>query len=79
MIIKTVSKLLKGKALTLQQFTDRLNNHSRSLGSLELIIANVDTKILFYEGTYSTWIDPQFLVEFECYCIVYSSPIFGFW
>jgi hypothetical protein len=79
MIIKRVSKLLKGKALTLQQFTDRLNNHSRSLGSLELIIANVDTKILFYEGTYSTWIDPQFLVEFECYYIVYSSPIFGFW
>ena len=25
-------------ALTLQQSTDRLNNHSRSLGSLELII-----------------------------------------
>jgi hypothetical protein len=27
----------KCSKLTLQQFTDRLNNHNRSLGSLELI------------------------------------------
>ena len=32
---QTVSNLLKGERFTLQQFTDRLNKHSQSLGSLE--------------------------------------------
>jgi hypothetical protein len=44
---------VRTKALTLQQFTDRLNNHSRSLGSWELIICAHNVPIYFHKDWYS--------------------------
>jgi hypothetical protein len=54
---------ISAKALTLQQFTDRLNNHSRSLGSLEFIlkahvfyfILRISDVYIFFSYLVSLW------------------------
>ena len=54
---------ISAKALTLQQFTDRLNNHSRSLGSLEFIlkahvfyfILGISDVYIFFSYLVSLW------------------------